>query len=60
MAYHVSKTDFADLVERALDELPERFREFLVRNQPPGNPDSLVEAHQMRAGERVNAVPARL
>jgi predicted Zn-dependent protease with MMP-like domain len=29
VAYRVSKADFADLVERALDELPERFREFL-------------------------------
>jgi predicted Zn-dependent protease with MMP-like domain len=29
MPYHVSKTKFADLVERALAELPEQFAEFL-------------------------------
>src|SRR5581483_6603645 len=40
MAYRVSKADFAQLVERALDELPEQFAEFLeelpveVRHRP--------------------------
>ena len=29
MAYHVSKARFGELVERAIGELPERFREFL-------------------------------
>jgi predicted Zn-dependent protease with MMP-like domain len=29
LAYHVSKAEFGRLVERALDELPEQFREFL-------------------------------
>ena len=40
MAYHVTKAQFGDLVERALAELPEEFAEFLeevpieVRDQP--------------------------
>ena len=29
MAYHVSKTRFGELVEQAIEQLPERFREFL-------------------------------
>jgi predicted Zn-dependent protease with MMP-like domain len=29
MACHVSKADFSRLVEQALEELPEQFREFL-------------------------------
>lgn len=41
MAYHVSKAKFAQLVERALAELPEQFAEFLeevpvqIENRPP-------------------------
>ena len=40
MAYHVSKAKFAELVERALDELPDQFAEFLeevpveIRDRP--------------------------
>lgn len=40
MAYHVSKETFAELVEQALDELPEQFARFLeevpveVRDRP--------------------------
>ena len=40
MAYHVSKAKFAQLVERALAELPEQFAEFLeevpveIRDRP--------------------------
>jgi predicted Zn-dependent protease with MMP-like domain len=29
LAYHVSKARFGELVERAIEQLPERFREFL-------------------------------
>ena len=29
MAYHVSKARFGELVEQAIEQLPERFREFL-------------------------------
>jgi predicted Zn-dependent protease with MMP-like domain len=40
MAYHVSKSEFGRLVERALSELPEQFAEFLeevpleIRDRP--------------------------
>jgi predicted Zn-dependent protease with MMP-like domain len=40
MAYHVSKANFAELVERALEELPDQFAEFLeevpveIRDRP--------------------------
>src|SRR5687767_15540160 len=48
MAYHVSKAKFAQLVERALAELPEQFAEFLeevpveIRERP--TPRQLKEA----------------
>ena len=51
MAYHVSKAQFGELVERALAELPEEFVEFLeevpieVRDQPSA-------AQLQRAGVR--------
>ena len=36
MAYHVSKKVFAELVERALAELPEQFAQLIDRIRPWG------------------------
>jgi predicted Zn-dependent protease with MMP-like domain len=49
MAHHVSRAKFADLVERALAELPERFAEFL-EEVPVEIRDRSTPAQRRRAG----------
>lgn len=54
MAYHVSRSEFGELVERALEELPEEFADFLeevpieVRDEPSA--EQLKRAHVGRGG----------
>ena len=49
MAHHVSRAKFADLVERALAELPEHFAEFL-EEVPVEIRDRSTPAQRRRAG----------
>lgn len=55
MAYRVSKADFAQLVERALDELPEQFADFL-EEVPVEVRDRPTPAQLKRLGLRSNAL----
>jgi predicted Zn-dependent protease with MMP-like domain len=54
VAYHVSRSEFGELVERALEELPEEFADFLeevpieVRDEPSA--EQLKRAHVGRGG----------
>ena len=43
-----------------IDHLRQGSRQLVIPDQPPGDADALVEAHQMRTGEGMNAVSARL